>query len=193
MTTEERLEYLERTLARMKRRDHWLAGALTGVIAVWLVFAGTQRPAPVTAQDSKDDKATKVIRANAFEVIDEKDNVRARLAMDNTGMPALILSDEKGWPRVAMDMVAGNPGLTLRDEEAVPRVMMRLLEDGNPALGLFDENCVLRVRVFSDERDTILRLFDEKGKPRLGLSVLDRLGPSLFMTDANEKPIWSAP
>ena len=76
MTTEERLETLERELARGRWVNRGLVGALGLVVGVWVLAWAF---APGTARAQGANAAPKVIRAYAFVVEDEDGPLRRRL------------------------------------------------------------------------------------------------------------------
>ena len=121
MSTEERLERVERELARA-RRNRWLLGAgvlAAGILAlVWL-------PAPA-----------EVIPASAFVLVDDKGRERGKWEVGQFG-PMLLLLDEKGEPRVSLAVGKVGPGLVLADANGEPRVALAVAADG-PALALAD-------------------------------------------------------
>ena len=75
MTTEERLDHLERELARAKRRSRWLlavAGFMVGALAlVWTVAVAANKAPARGAQ------TWTTIRANAFVLVDPSGKPRA--------------------------------------------------------------------------------------------------------------------
>ena len=100
MTTEERLEKLERELARAKRRNrHLLAFALmaAGLAVVTAAWIGT--PAKVSAETGA--RAPKVVRATGFVLEDADGEVRATLTAFKEGS-ALRLFDENTNVRAAL-------------------------------------------------------------------------------------------
>ena len=106
MTTDERLDKLEKELARAKRRNRRLlavVGLVVGAFAlVWIVArAGCN--------------AQSVIRANAFVLQDENGKARAELRMDKDG-PGLSLFDAAGKTRAGLTVVKDAPMLSLYDE-----------------------------------------------------------------------------
>ena len=159
MTTEERLEKMERELARVKRRYYWLLAAVGLVVGVCaLVWFGAGFMRMVQAQEAK-----KVIRANEFVLEDENGETRAMLTLTK-GDPELALVDEKRRPRAALGLKQGVPGLTLYDEEGRRRVLLAL-NKGEPELFLYDKKGQWRVILGICEG-----LEDENGKLRATLA-----------------------
>ena len=94
MTTEERMEKLERELARAKRRNRWLAVVLLTIGATALAVTALSAPSIPTALAEAGGPVNEV-RASRFVLVDETGKTRAGLAVDKDG-PGLGLVDEKG-------------------------------------------------------------------------------------------------
>jgi hypothetical protein len=164
MTTEERLERLERDLAGERRRNRWLlTGAGLCLVAglVWIV--GTSKATAQAAKIVQDE-----IRARKFVLEDENGKTRAGLVAGIDG-PALALFDENGKMRIGMAAFEFGPGLSLSDENGKMRILVAALK-GMATMNLADEN----------------------GKPRAKLSV-PKEGPDLKLIDENGKVLWQAP
>jgi hypothetical protein len=107
MTTEERLEKLERELSRVKGRNRWLLAGV-GLCLVSVVVVYGLGWAGLTAHASEG--APKEVRATNFVLEDGEGKMRASLGMDEDGLElrlrygngnigaALCLHDEKGSP-----------------------------------------------------------------------------------------------
>ena len=138
MTTEERLEKVERELSGAKRRNRfmWAVVGAAGVVVVAWAFT---RATPV-ALGQGTGAVSKTLRANAFVLLDEKGQPRAKLAVDEYG-PRLLLLDENGEVRAALSAFEDGPRLTLFDERGVGarRATLAVDKDGEPWLVLFDE------------------------------------------------------
>ena len=202
MTTEERLEILERELARATRRNNWFAAGLglaVGLLAVGWFFTGF-----VT-------RTVKEVRTRKFTLVDGKGRSRALLSVDQAG-PGLSLSDENGKKRVGLAAFKQASGMSLYDEKGENRDMLSVDKTGS-GLALSDENGKKRagMAVFRDASG--LSLYDENGKHRATLAVLKegsllamfdpndieraRLrvfmdGPGLALFEKNGKTLWSA-
>jgi hypothetical protein len=165
MTTEERLEKVERELAQAKRRARRLVIAALACIGVLVVaWAGVLQ---ATAQREAH-VAPKVV-ARSFVLVDENGKTRAVLAGVKDG-PALGLYDENGKTRAWLDVGEDGPGLTLYDENGKGRAMLAVGKDGPGLLGLYDEN----------------------GKPSAVLDV-GKHGPGLVLFDKERKIVFRAP
>ena len=179
MNTDERLENLERELARAKGHIRWLLAAVCVALGVWFV-AGTFGPARAGSTAGAPPIAPLVneVRAKQFILVDDGNNTRAVLYATKGG-PVLFLKDETGKPRAALDMY----GLLLSDENGKPRAMMGVFEDRS-RLDLYDENGKTRAGLTATKDGPALGLNDENGKTRAGLTVT-KDGPALGLYDEN--------
>ncbi|MFH1023792.1 MAG: hypothetical protein V1809_10450 [Planctomycetota bacterium] len=203
MTMEQRLENMERQLARMRRFNCWLLVAVGMVVGGWLALGvGDLRPSTAQAAEG-DGKVEKVIRANKFVVEDENGKDRVMLGVIKGG-PRLCLLDENSEPRAMLFINKVGSGLTLSDENDKERVRIIAIKDGSELL-LVDENGKIRSALvaFKDRSALSLRdengktrailnvgkdilslgLLDEKGMPRASLNVVEQLVSSLELND----------
>jgi len=98
MTTEERLEMLERELARTKKRTRWLLAGTILVLVGGIVLCG-KSAGTSEAQAQPAGGAVKEVRANEFIVVDENGKTRAAMGVMKGG-PALDFydtEDKKTW------------------------------------------------------------------------------------------------
>ena len=93
MTIEERLENMERELARAKRRNLWLLSVTLLMVGVFAIGFFETTSSKLRAQGAGKER---VVRANEFILEDERGEVRARLGIFKD-QPGLTLSDENGW------------------------------------------------------------------------------------------------
>jgi len=144
VTTEERLENLERELARAKRRNRRLlaaVGLVAGVFAVAWIVPGTDTAHAVAGAgianraEAQGSGVPPVIRAGQFELVDGNGKVRAVLEVTKD-RPRLALYDETGKSRVILNASKHGPGLALFDENGRIRALLNVSKDG-PRLGLF--------------------------------------------------------
>jgi len=157
MTTEERLEKLERELNRASRRKCWLLVGM-GLCFVIVLIACVFRLTAMTAQAAG--AVPKEIRAANFILEDGKGKTRASLGMSEDG-PVLRLNDEKGNMRAAL-YVHDKAGLNLFDEKNKTRAFLGVVQNV-PILFLYDETGNARTQLFfSDKTGPGLFLFDEK-------------------------------
>jgi len=206
MTTDERIENLEKGLASARRFNRWLLAAVGLALGVW-ILAGTFGPTMAAAPASGG--AAKEVRANRFVVEDANGKVRAELNVSKDGS-VLGLRDENGKPRIVLGVVAGlkdEPMLCLSDENGKPRAALSVTKDG-PVLSLFDsenekplvtlqgtkvvaltlrdENGTDLARLLTGKSGALLQLSDENGKPRAELNV-SKAGSLLGLRDENGK------
>jgi len=147
MSTEERLEIVERKLSSVRR---WAVVSLVvavviviigGLLEFWLYEssptyqARRQRPRRYSPVQSA---AGKEIRAYKFVVEDKNGKTRASLAMCG-GEPMLSLFDENGKRRASLDLLEGDAHLEFCDENNLPRARFELWT-GKPRLSLSDED-----------------------------------------------------
>ena len=154
MTTEQRLEALERQLARTKRRSRWLMGVAGLAATTWIVGSLILHTGTAEAQP----RVVREVRANRFSLVDETGKLRAVLAVLNTG-PVLALADENGKGRIAL----GVDSLCLYDETGKGRAELRISSSGSN-LVLADEAQRLRVLLAMAETGPSLNLFDANGR-----------------------------
>jgi hypothetical protein len=114
MTTDERLEKLERELSRARTRFRWLVvGAGLCAMSVAVIYAFQQvtlKPRPSATEASKE------VRANNFVLEDTNGKPRAVLGLAKK-MPLLCLYDEREKPRATLALLADGPHIVLRDEK----------------------------------------------------------------------------
>jgi len=167
MTTDERLEKLERELGRTKRYNRLL---LVGVALVACV-AGL-RSTTYARPDMQDEvKTVKLIRTEKLEVVDGEGKVRVGLGVDKVGGPALWISDANEKNRVVLEVDKdGDPTLTLIDKNGKSGIILIMNGTVGPALHLFDNN----------------------GKPRVSLGVfkdnIRGVAPRMIMLEPNGMP-----
>ena len=159
MTTDERLERLERELSRARLRFRWLVvGAGLCVMSVAVIYAFGQYQTTFTPRATKAD-TSKEIHVNNFVLEDANGKPRASLGMDEDGVVlrmryengnigaalclheekmVLSLSDKSGKPRAVLGVTKNMPILCLYDQKEEPRASLVVLTDG-PHLMLYDE------------------------------------------------------
>ena len=159
MTIEERLEKVEKELTEAKRRNRWLLTVLGLVIVglgmVWLLAKTTSSATAATTP--------KVVRANAFIVVDTNGKERAKLDVTKGGQTELVLFDENGEQRALLAVNKDGPGLALSDEKGKTRAGLGLGKDG-VGLELLDENGEQRAVLEATKARTGLELYNAKGK-----------------------------
>lgn len=160
MTTDERLEKLERELSRARTRFRWLVvGAGLCVMSVAVIYAFGQYQTTFTPRAPRATEASKELRATNFVLEDANGKPRASLGMDGDGLElrlkygngnigialclhddkvVLSLSDNNGKPRAVLGLAKNMPMLCLYDEREESRATLAVLADG-PHLVLRDE------------------------------------------------------
>ena len=197
MTTDERIENLEKGLASARRLNRWLLAAVGLALGVW-ILAGTLGPATAAAPGSGG--AVKEVRANRFVVEDENGNVRASLGMVKETVqsevpgvvysgPRLELFAENGKVRARLDVTTCNlgrpkdePRLTLFDDNDKTRVTLASINTVGPTLSLHDAAGHIRATLDVDAAWSGLTLRDAADKDRIVLSM-DGTGARLVMND----------
>ena len=111
MTTDERIENLEKGLASARRFNRWLLAAVGLALGV-CILAGTFGPTMAAAPGGG--AAVKEVRANRFVLEDENGKGRAVLGVDKDG-PGLGLFDAAGTPRAMLSVDKDGSGLDLLD------------------------------------------------------------------------------
>ncbi len=82
--------------------------------------------------------ATKVLRVESLELVDDQGQVRSRLNVEEGGAVVLRMMDETGTIRLKLGADADGSGLTLLDDQTEPGVQVLAKPEG-PELKLFDE------------------------------------------------------
>jgi len=178
MTTQERLEALERGLSAAKRRNKYLLIGLVLLAVAW-AFTSIAGIVQTRARD-------KIIRAEGLELVDSRGNVRITLGMTEFG-PALRLFDENGRFRASLIVSDNGPALALCDENETPRAGLTVTEFG-PGLCLYDKNGKGCADLKVSDDGPMLDLFDENGTFRAGLGA-----SVLVLADEKGCPVWFAP
>ena len=217
MTTEERLEKLERDLLGAKRRNRWLLAAVCvggGLCVVaWMGMGceskvrapGTTIRARVFILEDENGKTrgglAVVNDLVSLSLYDDKGNTRAAVSANKDGS-AVALHDEEGERRAALGVTKGGPQLTLWDEKGKYGAWVRVDNDGS-WLGLYDENGEPRAALGVTKDGPGLELADEKGKRGALLGVAHTQAPdgktltypesSLLLFGPDGKVIWQAP
>ena len=163
MTTEERLEKLEKELARAERRNRWLLAGAAFVIIVGVGLCGNAfRVNEAMAQPVSG--AVKEVRAKNFVLVDQSDRVRAELRMTED-QPGLALFDERGKARAVLSMLENRPALALVDDQGNTRVVLNV-EENQSGLALYKERRILRAYLYEGKEGAGLTLYDEQGNSR---------------------------
>jgi hypothetical protein len=206
MTTEDRLEKLERELMETRAgltaancRNRWLvAGVVTA--AGLLALAWTWTTTTAVAQAPEAGTTPKVIRAREFILEDENGKTRAKLHMSDAG-PNLTLFDENGGGRVLLCADRYGARLAMSDEKGDRCIGLCALKEG-PDFSMYrGDRTRARLRVLND--GAYLLLLDENITPRAILGTDETVSPdgtrtkhpesSLRLYGPDGKTLWSAP
>jgi hypothetical protein len=177
MTTDERLQRVERQLARVRFLNRCIVLCIVLSSGVWFV-SRTFGPKTAWAESG-----AKVIRANKFVLEDKNGKVRGLLGTSKDA-PHLWLHDENGKVRVAVASGTAGSALSLFDENGKARMQLDLLAQ-MPHLQLLNENGKPGVQLSLLAGMSGLSLHDLNGKTRAELVVTD--GARLSLKDQNEK------
>ena len=161
MTTEERLEKVERELAQVKRRNGRFVIAGVAALACVVVLLVASACAPEAHAQAKAQIAP-VVWARKFVLVGENGKPCAILHVRKDG-PGLALYDENGKGRASLSVSKDGPALYLCNENGKPRISLNLSKAG-PALYLFDEKGEGRVMLSVDKHGPVLCMYDEKGR-----------------------------
>jgi len=160
MTTEERIEKLERQNRWMKTA--W-AALVIGLSSFLFMCAGQGR------QALPEQKVEEEMRAKRFVVVDENGETRVVLAATDD-RSFLSLSDNKGRERLSLCVTGDGTGLYFNDKAGTN--MINLSESGGvPALFFGDEYGRERVGLGVTKKGPSLQLRDAGGKIRVGTTV----------------------
>ena len=155
MTTEQRLERLERENRWMRR-----IGAVGVAVAatVFLIGQGTDKEPPD-------------LTVRSLTVVDKDGKSRAQLRTTAEGWPSLTLRDGDGRVWVALSSLADSSTIGVFGKDGVAVVVMAKRTAGKAAVGLTDANRNLRVRLGISPDGPALDLLDENAKVRAALGV----------------------
>lgn len=182
MTTEQRLDALEREVHRTRRVNRWLLVVFGATIVVFtgLTVTGQEKHAPTE------------LRARALVVEDENGKTRLRLTTIKSGSSAaLVLLDANGTPGMGLEMrMDGNAALlSVLDGRGSVRIGVMLDRD-TTGLSLHDASgprAVLSV----DKNEAGLALHDANGTPRVSLSAAR--DAKMILWDASGQSVWTTP
>ncbi|MDD4889388.1 MAG: hypothetical protein PHU85_05620 [Phycisphaerae bacterium] len=192
MTTDQRLEKLERELANAKRRNRRLmigAAVCLGMILAWEFFAQSGRIGTVQAVEPTTAPAQRKGRPWPW----GEDAPVFRKASDTlqgsgpTTAPTLLTDEQmKGLPPREPVKVIRATAFVLVDDEGRERAKLEMRKDG-PGLAFYDQNGSPRATLGVEVFGMSLVLADENGKARV-MQTVGKDGPTLSLLDKNEKP-----
>lgn len=193
MTNEERLEKLERELARVKRDNRRMIivgmGIVLGVLALWVVFGS-----PVSVARAQEEGADKtVIRAHEFVLVEEQGETRAILGLSEFG-PTLEMYNEQGEPRVTLDSSEFRTRLALYDKwgERGAVLYAGIGESGLEMFGYSKDVPCAKLSVLGISEYSGLILADEQEEIRAFL-VASKYATGLSLYDDQGKETWRTP
>ena len=193
MTTEQRLERLERE-NRWMRRIGVVAVAVAA--AVFLVGQGKEKELPdlevrsLTMRDKDGRIRAKLwaiehpaLGSAGLTLVDRNGNVRGAFdTYNNDGHPSLHLSDPRMETRAILHLAAdGAPALSLHDRDGKPRALLVTRADGSPALTLADKDSQARA---------VLGVTETVNKAGAKTKTAEN---TLTLRDAKGNVIWQAP
>ena len=177
MTTEQRLERLERKVRWMRRIG---VVAVAVAVAVFLIGQGKEKVPPDL-----------VVRSLTMKDRDGK--VRAALHVKDNRFPTLVFFDSHGGRCAGLGFGAGGPALQLFDPHGIERTGLFMGPDG-PGLSLSDKDGNARaVLITRPDETSLLRLLDKNRIPHAELDVRSDGSPRLRLSNANGNIIWQAP
>lgn len=192
MTTEQRLERLEREVRRAKRWSHGLLVGL-GVCLGAAVFGGwVWEPTMIAAQSSA--SVANEVHAKKFVLEDSKGEMRGMLGLV-AGNPTLLMLDEKAEPRIGMYVKRDGPKMDLGADGGGVRLSLSVRNKGEPTLTMLDGRALVRARLNLGKQGPRLDLYDEMGEQRLGLALSkgpDPMGTVPLLAMHNRRGITSS-
>lgn len=126
MTTDERLEKLERQLATTRYRYRWLA------IIAGVLFIGSAMAPPAENVDVTEELRTRRL------VIEDQNGGHRVLITTVRGQPALVMLDENGKGRISLAILKSGPSLDLLDSNGRNRLSLFQDKIRNPTIQLND-------------------------------------------------------
>ena len=124
--------------------------------------ASTQGERPVATEDS----SPKTVRAERFELVDAKGNVRGIIATLPDGSPSISLRDSKGVPIVAAYVSSDQAGISVGTDKAHAWLSYR--PDAGASFSLADSN----------------------GRPRISFMMTKENKPLIMLLDASGQLLW---
>ena len=159
MTTEERLEKVEKESAAAKRQlRRLMIGGPIGLACVAVLLALWARPAEVQARNLSCSTRTARLApcwpwrkfGPRLSLADAQGKTRAALCVAKTG-PALNLSDMNGTARAGLAVLKDGPVLNLDYGNGKTRALLAV-EEGGPGMRLYDGNDKILVRAVTVAR-----------------------------------------
>lgn len=178
MTTEQRLERVERDLSAAKRRNNQLLGGVALVILAFLSVAAMPG-----------DK--EVVRAQQFIVVDKQGRECAMLKAIGAPIEGPFLALMHSGGKAILGVDKNGPSLHMVDKNGEIGAALIVGENG-PGLDLFDEKGRSCANLTVPKGGPRLAFYDENGGTRAGMGLF-KAGPEVSLFDENGKRVWSAP
>ncbi len=173
MTTEQRVERIEKQLNRYRRLLTLTIGGVAAYVATWILGPQMLLAQPATA-------TSKEIRSLSFVLVDESDKIRAVLGFEESGSVSLKFRDVNGKIRLGISAGEEGSGLAILDESGKLRVDLAVNKD-EPRFAFSDGSSKPRFVIFeSSDGSLMLNMFDESETTRIALG-LDKDGPVLSL------------
>ena len=177
MTTDERLDRMERELTTLKRRNRCLLAVAACMVGAIVLFGALSKIVPVAHAQGMGTVARE-IRANRFVVVDSGNHPVAALE-HVSGTTRLAFYGVGGMVRAQLVESTTGPQLALFGENDKERVRLEI-----GGFHFYDENGTDRVYLTQNQVASGFAQCDEKGTSRVGLAVLPE-GSLLTLIDAN--------
>lgn len=165
------------------------AAFLGGAFAEW-IFGGSGEACAAQAGGSR------VVRAQAFVLVDAAGREWGRLAVVPGGGGRLSVLDQEGKERLRVGSVEEPAGWGLRayDEDGQNRIIVGLWTGAASGMRLYDGNGTKRagLGLTLDGQNQGLGLIDANGTERLGVGMGPGGGGDFVMKDWEGKDIWRA-
>ena len=151
----------------MDRKEHILmlllamiAGVIGGAVSSWIFM-------DQTAFAQKTSQISKVIKAEAFHLIDKDGSLRAALSLGAhvPHEPGLVFFDKNATHRIKLTLIPdGSPLLSLHDRTGGTRILLIMGVDDQPFLDLFakDSGAHTALGVLSDGSSRLI-MYDKDG------------------------------
>ena len=95
------------------------------------------------------DKDPGNLYSKLFQLVDDSENVRAKLAMED-GSPALTMYDQRGTGRVRIGVLHGAPGVFIADKGGTVRIGIATMDSGKTGLFVYDQEGWLVYSISAD-------------------------------------------
>lgn len=111
----------------------------------------------------REGSGSETIVAERFVLSDSLGHERASLSFNEFGGPSLILYDEQGESRIALEVLFGNVAHFEMNAGGQTRVRLLLFEDGEPHFSIYDDKERIRMTIGIDNGSPSLSVWDTTG------------------------------